>query len=113
MRKSIHKAFSKEAVKAKIHALAGEDKDNMVAYAQMLIFVAMVCAKKTNKTESPEYRICDAGINVMDDIKESPIIKDVDRVSIHRAMDAAMQIIESTSEEIVTEAALLLANYGQ
>jgi hypothetical protein len=49
----------------------------------------------------------------MDDIKDSPTIKEIDRVSIHKAMDSAMQLIETSPEEIVSEAAWMLANYGQ
>ena len=113
MRQAIRNKWSKEAVKAQIHALMGADKEKLLAYAQMLLFVGSACAIFAKTEDSPEYRICKAGINVMDDIKASPTIKDIDRVSIHRAMDAAMQIIESTSEEIVSEAAHLLANYGQ
>jgi hypothetical protein len=113
MRQAIRNKWSKEAVKAQIHALTGADKEKLLAYAQMLLFVGSACAMISRREDSPEYRICKAGINVMDDIKDSPTIRDVDRVSIHRAMDAAMQIIESTSEEIVSEAAHLLANYGQ
>lgn len=113
MRQAIRNKWSKQAVQAQIHALMGSDKEKLLAYAQMLLFVGSACAMISKREDSPEYRICKAGINVMDDIKESPTIKDVGRVSIHRAMDSAMQIIESTSEEIVTEAALLLANYGQ
>lgn len=78
----------------------------------MLLFVGSACAVCTKRADSPEYRICKAGVNVMDDIKDSPAIKDIDRVSIHKAMDAAMQIIETTPEEIVNEAAHLLASYG-
>lgn len=56
--------------------------------------------------------LCNFYVSPIDDIKDSPTIKDVDRVSIHRAMDAAMQIIETTPEEIVSEAAHMLASYG-
>lgn len=112
MRQAIRAKWSKEAVKAQIHALTGADKEKLLGYAQMLLFVASACAVCTKRSDSPEYRIVKAGVNVMDDIKESPTIKDIDRVSIHKAMDAAMMIIETTPEEIVSEAAILLANYG-
>ena len=113
IRQAIRAKWSKEAVKAQIHALTGADKEKLLGYAQMLLFVASACAVCTKRSDSPEYRICKAGVNVMDDIKDSPTIKDIDRVSIHKAMDAAMMIIETTPEEIVQEAAILLANYGQ
>lgn len=113
MRQAIRNKWSKEAVKAQIHALTGADKDKLLGYAQMLLFVGSACAVYTYREDSPEYRICKAGVNVMDDIKDSPAIKDIDRVSIHKAMDAAMMIIETTHEEMVNEAAILLANYGQ
>lgn len=112
MRQAIRAKWSKEAVKAQIHALTGADKEKLLGYAQMLLFVASACAVCTKRSDSQEYRIIKAGVNVMDDIKQSPTIRDVDRVSIHKAMDAAMMIIETTPEEIVSEAAILLANYG-
>lgn len=112
MRQAIRNKWSSEAVKAQIHALTGADKDKLLGYAQMLLFVGSACAACTKRTESPEYRICKAGVNVMDDIKDSPTIKDIDRISIHKAMDAAMQLIETTPEEIVNEAAHMLANYN-
>ena len=111
MKQAIRNKWSKEAVKAQIHALIGADKDKLLGYAQMLIFVGSACAVCTKRDTSPEYRICKAGVNVMDDIKDSPEIKDIDRASIHRAMEAAMQLIETTPEEIVSEAAHMLANY--
>jgi hypothetical protein len=113
MRQAIRAKWSKEAVKAQIHALTGADKDKLLGYAQMLLFVGSACAVCTKRADSPEYRICKAGVNVMDDIKDSPTIKEIDRVSIHKAMDSAMQLIETSPEEIVSEAAWMLANYGQ
>lgn len=112
MRQAIRNKWSKEAVKAQIHALTGADKDKLLGYAQMLLFVGSACAVCTKRSDSPEYRICKAGVNVMDDIKDSPTIKDLDRISIHKAMDAAMQLIETTPEEIVSEAAHMLANFN-
>lgn len=100
-------------MEAQIHALTGQDKDMLLGYAEMLLFVASACAAGTKRKSSPEYRILKAGVNVMDDIKQSPTIKDIDRVSIHKAMDTAMQIIETSPEEVVSEAAHLLANYGK
>lgn len=112
MRQAIRNKWSKEAVKAQIHALTGADKDKLLGYAQMLLFVGSACAVCTKRADSPEYRIMKAGVNVMDDIKQSPTIRDVDRVSIHKAMDTAMQVIETSPEEVVSEAAWMLANYG-
>ena len=98
MRQAIRNKWSKEAVKAQIHALIGADKDKLLGYAHMLLFVGSACAVCTKRSDSPEYRICKAGINVMDDIKASDSIKEIDRLSIHKAMDAAMQLIETTPE---------------
>lgn len=112
MRQAIRNKWSRRAMEAQIHALTGQDKAMLLGYAEMLLFVASACAAGTKRKSSPEYRICKAGVNVMDDIKDSPTIKDVDRVSIHKAMDAAMQLIETTPEEIVSEAAHMLASYG-
>jgi len=111
MRQAIRNKWSSAAIKAQIHALTGADKDKLLGYAEMLLFVGSACAVFTKRENSPEYRICKAGVNVMDDIKNSPTIKDIDRISIHKAMDSAMQLIETTPEEIVSEAAHLLANY--
>lgn len=112
MKQAVRNKWSSQAVQAQIHALMGADKEKLLAYAQMLLFVGSACAVFTKVEDSPEYRICKAGINVMDDIKDSPTIRDIDRLSIHRAMDAAMQIIEASPDEIVNQASHLLANYG-
>lgn len=112
MRQAIRNKWSKEAVKAQIHALTGADKGKLLGYAEMLLFVGSVCGILTKREDSPEFRICKAGVNVMDDINESDSIKEIDRISIHKAMDAAMKLIETTPEEIVSEAAHLLAKHN-
>lgn len=68
-------------------------------------------AKKQKKKFMANLHLCNFHASQMDDIKNSPTIKDIDRISIHKAMDSAMQLIETTPEEIVSEAAHLLANY--
>jgi hypothetical protein len=111
MRQALRNKWSKEAVQAQIHALTGANKEKLLGYAGVLLFVGSACAIRSKREDSPEYRICKAGINVMDDIADYPEIKDIDRVSIHKSMDAAMMLIETTDENIVMEAAHLLANY--
>ena len=94
------------SVDAQIHALFGDNKDKMLAYGSILMFVASACAAHTNLGEdNVKFRIIRGSINALDDLKDRTDITMVDRYSIHSGLIAAQELIQDTAIEVVDDAA--------
>ena len=91
---------------AQIHALMGDNKDKLLAYSSILMFVASACAAHTGMGEdNVKFRIIRGSINALDDLKDRSDITMVDRYSIHSGLIAAQELIQDTAIEIVDDAA--------
>lgn len=110
----IRAKWSGEAVKAQIHALMGDDKEKLLAFASILFFVASGCAVYRGYSgDEPNYRIIRGAVNQLDDLNARGHITEQDRGAILAGMNAAKDIIDNTPIEIVDEAALLYAQMSQ
>ena len=94
------------SIDAQIHALFGDNKDKLLAYGSILMFVASACAAHTGMAEdNVKFRIIRGSINALDDLKDRPTITLVDRHSIHSGLIAAQELIQDTPIDIVDDAA--------
>ena len=110
----IRAKWSGEAVKAQIHALMGDDKEKLLAFASILFFVASGCAVYRGYSgDEPNYRIIRGAVNQLDDLNARGHITEQDRGAILAGMNAAKDIIDHTPIEVVDEAALLYAQMSQ
>lgn len=110
----IRAKWSGEAVKAQIHALMGDDKEKLLAFASILFFVASGCAMYRGYSgDEPDYRIIRGAVNQLDDLNARDHITEQDRGAILAGMNAAKEIIDNTPIEVVDEAALLYAQMSQ
>lgn len=100
--------WESKAVMGQIHALMGEDKDKLLAFGSVLMFVASACAIHLQWTgDEPDMRIVRASVNALDDLAKRPAITDLDRGALQAGMMAAHRIIEKTPIEVVTDAAAM------
>lgn len=103
----VRRAWDEKVVESKIHALFGGDKDKLLAFASVLIFVAGGSAAHMGWTgDEPDFRILRGSVNALDDLKVRDEITDVDRSSIHAGMLAAHRIIKAAPIEYVNDAAV-------
>lgn len=110
----IRAKWSGEAVKAQIHALMGDDKEKLLAFASVLFFVASGCAAYRGYSgDEPNYRIIRGAVNQLDDLNARSYITEQDRGAILAGMNAAKDIIDNTPIEVVDEAAVLYAQMSQ
>jgi hypothetical protein len=101
------------SVDAQIHALMGDNKDKILAYSSILMFVASACAARQEMGEdSPQFRIIRGAINALDDLKDRPDITHVDRGSIYAGLLASQSLIEDTPIDVVDGAAVMYQRMG-
>lgn len=106
LRAQIRAKWVAESVNAQIHALFGDNKDKLLAYGSVLMFVAGACAAQQDMGEdNPKFRIIRGAINALDDLKDHPAITPVDRGSIYAGLLASQSLIEDTPIEVVDGAA--------
>lgn len=100
-----------ESVNAQIHALFGDNKDKLLAYGSILMFVASACAVHMGKSEDDlKFRVIRGAINALDDLKSRPAITEVDRGSIYAGLMASQELIEDTPIDVVDGAAQMYKN---
>ena len=110
LRAQIRQKWSSECVNGQIHALFGDNKDKLLAYGSVLMFVASACANHSGMQEdSYQFRIIRGAINALDDLKERPEITDIDRGSIYSGLLVSQEIIQETPVQIVDDAANMYA----
>lgn len=106
--------WSSESVNAQIHALFGDNKDKLLAYGSILMFVASACAAHTGINEDDiRFRVIRGAINALDDLKDRPVITQVDRGSIYAGLLASQELIKETPIDIVDGAATMYARMEQ
>jgi hypothetical protein len=106
VRAQLRAKWASESVNAQIHALFGDDKDKLLAYGSILMFVASACAIHVGMSEdSLKFRVIRGAINALDDLKNKPAITTVDRGSIYAGLLASQELIEGAPIEIVDDAA--------
>lgn len=110
----IRAKWSGEAVKAQIHALMGDDKEKLLAFASVLFFVASGCASfLAYSGDEPDFRIIRGAVNQLDDLNARSYITEQDRGAILAGMNAAKDIIDKTPIDVVDEAAVIYAQMSQ
>lgn len=106
--KILREKWDAESVTAGIHALIGADKAQLVLHSSLLFFVAGGCAVFLGWTgDEPDFRIVNASINAIDDLKARKEITDIDRASLMSGMNAASRIIAKTPIYVVHENAMM------
>ena len=106
MRAQARAKWESTSVDAQIHALFGDNKDKLLAYGSIILFVASACAAYTGLGEGDvRFRIIRGSINALDDLKDRTAITLVDRQSIHSGLLAAQELIQDTPINIVDDAA--------
>lgn len=108
VKQQLRAKWDSKAVLGQIHALMGEDREKLLAFGSVLLFVASACAMHLAWTgDEPDMRIVRASVNALDDLAKSPAITELDRGALQAGMMAAHRIIEVTPIEVVTEAAAM------
>ena len=106
LKAQVRAKWTAESVNAQIHALFGENKDKLLAYGSILMFVASACAANMGTPDTDvRFRVIRGAINALDDLKDRPAITDVDRGSIYAGLLASQELISLTPIEIVDDAA--------
>ena len=114
VRAQMRAKWAAESVNAQIHALFGDNKDKLLAYGSILMFVASACCMHMEIGEdSSNFRIIRGAINALDDLKSRPVITPVDRGSIYAGLLASQELIENTPIDIVDGAATMYARMEQ
>jgi hypothetical protein len=114
LRAQMRAKWVSQSVNAQIHALFGDNKEKLLAYGSILMFVASACATQMDMGEdSPKFRIIRGAINALDDLKDRPAITQVDRGSIYAGLLASQELIEETPIDIVDGAATMYARMEQ
>ncbi len=114
LKAQLRAAWESKAVEGQIHALMGGDKDRLLAYGALLMFVAGACALAMRMTgDELDMRIVRASVNALDDLKSRPGITDQDRASLHAGMLAAHRVIKDTPIDIVTQAAVMFDDHSR
>lgn len=114
LKAQLRAAWEGKAVEGQIHALLGGDKDRLLAYGALLLFVAAACALRLRMTgDEPDMRIVRASVNALDDLKGRTAITDQDRASLHAGMLAAHRVIKACPIEVVVEAAQMYDQHSQ
>lgn len=114
VRAQMRAKWAAESVNAQIHALFGDNKEKLLAYGSILMFVASACAAQMDMGEdSPKFRIIRGAINALDDLKDRPAITHVDRGSIYAGLLASQELIQETPIEVVDGAATMYARMEQ
>jgi len=113
LRAQIRAKWAAESVNAQIHALFGDNKEKLLAYGSVLMFVASACAAQKDMGEnSPQFRIIRGAINALDDLKDRAAITHVDRGSIYAGLLASQALIEDTPIDVVDGAAVMYQRMG-
>lgn len=108
LRAQVRAKWLSQSVNAQIHALIGNNKEKLLAYGSVLMFVASACALHMNIDESNvKFRVIRGAINALDDLKDRPEITPVDRGSIYAGLLASQELIEDTPIEVVDGAATM------
>jgi hypothetical protein len=103
-----------ELVNAQIHALFGDNKDKLLAYGSVLMFVAGACAMHMGTSDADvKFRVIRGAINALDDLKSRPAITEVDRGSIYAGLLASDDFINKTPINIVDDAAAMYQRMEQ
>lgn len=107
-KQKLRATWDSHAVRAQIHALIGEDRERLLDFGSLLLFVACACALHLGWTgDEPDMRVVRGSINGLDEMAKRKTISDVDRKVLHNGMLAAHRIIEATPIEVVLEAAAM------
>ena len=94
------------SIDAQIHALFGDNKDKLLAYGSILMFVASACAAQLDMGEDNiKFRVIRGAINALDDLKDRSTITQVDRGSIYAGLVASESLIEGAPIDMVDDAA--------
>lgn len=105
LRAQMRAKWASEIVNAQIHALIGENKDKLLAYGSVLMFVASACAAHMGTSDTDvRFRIIQGSINALDDLKSKPAITPVDRGSIYAGLIASEELIGMTPIDVVDDA---------
>lgn len=108
VKQQLRAKWNSKAVLGQIHALMGENRDKLLAFGSVLLFVASACAMHLGWTgDEADMRIVRASVNALDDLAKRPAITELDRGALHAGMMAAHRIIEVTPIEVVTDAAAM------
>jgi response regulator RpfG family c-di-GMP phosphodiesterase len=106
LRAQVRAKWASTSVNAQIHALFGDNKDKLLAYSSILMFVASACATQLDMAQDNiKFRVIRGAINALDDLKDKQTITQVDRGSIYAGLLASQELIEDTAIEIVDDAA--------
>lgn len=106
--KAAREKWESKAVLGQIHALTGENRDTLLAFGSVLMFVASACAIHLGWTgDEPDMRIVRASVNALDELAKRKTITELDRGALNAGMMAAHRIIEVTPIEVVTDAATM------
>lgn len=106
LRAQVRAKWESTSVNAQIHALFGNNKDKLLAYGSILMFVASACAAQLDMGEdSVKFRVIRGAINALDDLKGKPSITEVDRGSIYAGLLASQELIQDTPIDMVDDAA--------
>ena len=114
LRAQVRAKWESQSVNAQIHALFGDNKDKLLAYGSILMFVASACAMHTGTPDADvKFRVIRGAINALDDLKNRPAITEVDRGSIYAGLLASDEFIKNTPINIVDEAAAMYQRMEQ
>ena len=114
VRAQMRAKWAAESVNAQIHALFGDNKDKLLAYGSILMFVASACASHMGTPDTDvKFRVIRGAINALDDLKDRSAITQVDRGSIYAGLLASQSLIEETPIDIVDGAATMYARMEQ
>lgn len=106
MRAQLRHKWESESLNAQIHALTGNNKDKLLAYGSIIMFVASACAAHSELgEENVKFRVIRGSINALDDLKDREEITLVDRGSIYAGLIASQELIQDTPIEVVNDAA--------
>jgi hypothetical protein len=114
MRAQLRHKWDSESVNAQIHALTGNNKDKLLAYGSIIMFVASACATHAKLgTQDVKFRIIQGSINALDDLKDREAITTVDRGSIYAGLIASQEMIQNSPIEVVNDAANMYYKFSE
>ena len=75
VKQQLRAKWESKAVLGQIHALMGEDREKLLAFGSVLLFVASACAMHLGWTgDEADMRIVRASVNALDDLAQRPAI---------------------------------------
>jgi hypothetical protein len=114
LRAQMRAKWASESVNAQIHALFGDNKEKLLAYGSILMFVASACAAHMGTSDTDvKFRVIRGAINALDDLKDRPAITQVDRGSIYAGLLASQSLIAEAPIDVVDDAATMYARMEQ